>query len=344
MTARRAHAALALLADIGGTNVRFALAEPAAAAPLQGDSVRQYEVADFPNLHDAALHYLAEMHAPQPASGVFAVAGRIDGDAARITNHPWLISCRDTATALGLSTLRLVNDFAAQAMAVELLDGDDLVRLGGPDWRHPPAPNANFAVIGPGTGLGVSALIVREGRGIALETEGGHVAFAPHGDEETAVLKRLAARFERVSNERLISGGGLVNIHRALCELDGTPVLELRPRDITAAAATGDARARRALDMFCAVFGAVTGDLVLTLGAWDGAFLTGGLVPRLLPQLQASSFRARFEAKGRFADAMSRVPTMAVVHPQAGLLGAAAFAAHEAHAMAGRHVVPDLAP
>ena len=344
MTAPRAHSGLALLADIGGTNVRFALAEPTAAVPLQGDSVRQYEVADFPNLHDAGLHYLAEMHAPQPASGVFAVAGRIDGDAARITNHPWVISCRDTAAALGLAQLHLVNDFAAQAMAVELLDGDDLVRLGGPDWRHPPAPHANFAVIGPGTGLGVSALIVRDGRGIALETEGGHVAFAPHGDEEVAVLKRLAARFERVSNERLISGGGLVNIHRALCELDGATVMELRPRDITAAAASNDPRARRALDMFCAVFGAVTGDLVLTLGAWDGAFLTGGLVPRLLPQLQASSFRARFEAKGRFADAMSRVPTMAVVHPQAGLLGAAAFAAHDAHAMTGMHAGHDRAP
>jgi glucokinase len=325
-------AALALLADIGGTNVRFALAEPASDAPLQDQSVRQYEVAAFPNLHGAALHYLEEMHAPRPASGVFAVAGRIDGDVARITNHPWLISRRDTARALGLSRLRLVNDFAAQAMAIELLEGDDLVRLGVPDWKHPPAHDANFAVIGPGTGLGVSALIVRDGRGVALETEGGHAAFAPHGDAETAVLKRLAARYDRVSNERLISGGGLVNIHRALSELEGAGVGELRPRDITAAADAGDDRARRAVEMFCAVFGAVAGDLVLTLGAWDGVFLTGGLVPRLLPRLQGPAFRARFEAKGRFAEAMSRVPTMAVVHPQAGLLGAAAFAAQDAHA------------
>jgi glucokinase len=322
---------LALLADIGGTNVRFALVDARAPAPLREDRIRHYEVADFAHLHDAARHYLDELQAPRPSSAVFAVAGRIDGDVARITNHPWTISRSETREHLGLSRVRLVNDFAAQAMAVELLDGDDLVWLGGADWRHPPAAHSNFAVIGPGTGLGVSGLIVRNGRGIALETEGGHVAFAPEGDEEIAVLARLAARYGRVSNERLISGGGLVNIHRALCELDGAAVVEgFKPRDVTAGADAGDARCGRALDLFCAVFGAATGDLVLTLGAWDGAFLTGGLVPRLLPRLKSSQFRVRFEAKGRFREAMSRVPTMAVVHPQAGLLGAAAFAAQDA--------------
>ena len=318
---------ISLLADIGGTNVRFALAEPAAAAPLRLDSVRQYEVADFPHLYDAARAYLRDLGAPRPAGGVLAVAGRIDGDEARITNHPWVISRRETMEALDLPELRLVNDFAAQAMAIELLDAGDLVQLGDASWQHPPASPSTFAVIGPGTGLGVSALIVRDGRGIALETEGGHVAFAPEGAEEAAVLARLAARYGRVSNERLISGGGLVNIHRALCELDDAPVdVALRPRDITAGSEAGDARCVRAVEMFCAIFGAVAGDLVLTLGAWDGAFLTGGLVPRLLPQLRDSGFRARFEAKGRFASAMATVPTMAVVHPQAGLLGAAAFA------------------
>jgi glucokinase len=324
-------ASLALLADIGGTNVRFALVDAKAPAPLCDERIRQYEVANFPNLQDAARQYLSEMHSPRPDSAVFAVAGRIDGDIARITNHPWTISREETRVALGLSRVRLVNDFAAQAMAVELLDADDLVWLGGGQWAHPPARHSNFAVIGPGTGLGVSGLIVRDGRGIALETEGGHVAFAPEGDEEFAVLARLAARFGRVSNERLISGGGLVNIHRALCELEGAPVDEaFRPRDVTAGADAGDGRCARALDIFCAVFGAATGDLVLTLGAWDGAFLTGGLVPRLLPRLAKSAFRARFEAKGRFREAMSRVPTMAVVHPQAGLLGTAAFAAQDA--------------
>ena len=129
-----------------------------------------------------------------------------------------------------------------------------------------------------------------------------------------------------MSNERLISGGGLVNIHRALCEIAGDPAPSLHPREVTAGASGGDARCREAVEVFCAVFGSVAGNLVLTLGAWDGVFLTGGLVPKLLADLQQPAFRQRFEDKGRFAAAMSRVPTIAITHPQSGLLGAAAFA------------------
>lgn len=319
---------LALLADIGGTNARFALADCQRRAPLLVESLRQFEVADFPSLADAAKSYLDALPMPsgRPNSAVFAIAGRIDGDEARITNHPWLISRAATQKSLGLDRLRLVNDFAAQAMAVELLTADDLVVIGEAPWTAASRESGTYAVLGPGTGLGVSSLIVREGQCIALETEGGHVSFAAGNEEEAAILQCLSRHYGRVSNERLVSGGGLVNIHRALSEIDGEPAQPLRPQDITAGAASGDARSRRAVDVFCAVFGAIAGDLALTLGAWDGVFLTGGLVPKLLTDLQQSSFRQRFEDKGRFAPAMQRVPTIAVVHPHAGLLGAAAFA------------------
>ena len=318
---------IALLADIGGTHARFALADARAPAPLREDSVRQYEVAGFASLDAAAAHYLAHIgEAPGSVhDGVFAVAGRVEGDAARITNHPWSISRSLSQSELGLDSLRLVNDFAAQAMAVELLGARDLAAI-GPHGPAPAASERTCAVIGPGTGLGVSALIVREGRGHVLETEGGHVSFAATDALEAVVLERLAARFGRVSNERLVSGAGLVNIHDALAELDGAEPATLSPRDVSEAAARGEDRCVRALDLFFAVFGAISGDLVLTLGAWDGVYLTGGLVPKLLGPLQASRFRARFEAKGRFSAAMARVPTLAVLHPQAGLLGAAAFA------------------
>ena len=323
---------LALLADIGGTNARFALADLQLRAPLLNDSLRQYEVAQFASLADAARHYLAAM--PESAAGigsaVFAVAGRVDGDEARITNHPWVISRRALQQSLGLQQLLLVNDFAAQAMAIPLLAGDDLIGIGAPLLPTNRATSATYAVIGPGTGLGVSALIVRDGHCLALETEGGHVGFAAATAEESAIVQRLALRFGRASNERLLSGGGLLNIHRALSEIDGETALELRPQDVTAGADAGDARCQRTVAIFCAAFGAIAGDLVLTLGAWDGVFLTGGLVPKLLPDMQASAFRARFEAKGRFAPAMARVPTLAVVHPHAGLLGAAAFAIEDA--------------
>jgi glucokinase len=147
---------------------------------------------------------------------------------------------------------------------------------------------------------------VRGGCAFALETEGGHISFAPGNDEESHLLGRMSERFGRVSNERLVCGAGLVNIHRALCEMAGDPPPELQPQEVTAGALAGDARCRHAVEVFCAVFGAIAGDLALTLGAWDGVFLTGGLVPKMLAELQASAFRRRFEAKGRFAGAMAQ--------------------------------------
>ncbi|MBP8286624.1 MAG: glucokinase, partial [Rhodoferax sp.] len=148
-----------LLADIGGTNARFALADTQLIAPLIVESARQFEVVDFPSLADAARHYLKEF--PEQATsvrhGIFAVAGRINGDEARITNHSWLISRLATQKAIGLDSLRLVNDFTAQAMAIELLADTDLVAIGGLSWKRPTTPNRTYAVLGPGTGLGVSA-------------------------------------------------------------------------------------------------------------------------------------------------------------------------------------------
>lgn len=321
-----------LLADIGGTNARFALADPDADSPLLADSVQRFAVADFPSLADAARHYLVETGQAEAGirHGVFAVAGRVEGDEARITNHPWVICRRRTQAQLGFERVSLVNDFAAQAMAIPLFQPGDVVPIGGATWTPQGAlQQCTYAILGPGTGLGVGALMIRDGRHFPLETEGGHASFAPGTPEELAILARLSAQFGRVSNERLICGPGLVNIHRALSEIAGEDPGPLQPADVTARAQAGDPRCMRALDVFCAVFGAVSGDLVLTLGAWDGVFLTGGLVPKVLDALQHSGFRQRFEHKGRFSPAMARVPSMAVLHPHAGLLGAAAIARRE---------------
>jgi glucokinase len=331
-----------LLADIGGTNARFALADADAAMPLMVETVREFAVADFPSLGDAAQHYLDITEATEQGGkvrrGVFAVAGRVDGDQARITNHPWVISRKRTQAVLGFDDLQLINDFAAQAMAILLLDADGVVPVGGASisTRRDPA-NRTCAVIGPGTGLGVGALIVRDGRPYPLETEGGHVSFPPGTPEEIAILERLSAQFGRVSNERLICGPGLVNIHRALSEIAGEDPGPMRPADITERAAQGDVRCMRTVDVFCAVFGAIAGDLVLTTGAWDGVYLTGGLVPRMLHALQHSGFRQRFEHKGRFSSNMAAVPTLAVIHPHPGLLGAAALALQHTNQQTAGH-------
>jgi glucokinase len=315
-----------LLADIGGTHVRFALSSPAASMPLLADSIGTIDVADFPSLADAAAHYLADRHT-RPASAVMAVAGRVEGDTARMTNHPWVVSSERIRTALRLEAVTLVNDFVAQAMAIPLLREADIAVIG--PTRPTPLDGARrtFAVLGAGTGLGIAALLVRDGRWLPLATEGGHASFAPGTPEEIAILERLSADFGRVSNERLVSGAGLVNLHRALAQLAGADPGSMQPEDITSGAAAGDPRCERAVDVFCAVFGAIAGDIALTFGAWDGVYLSGGLVPPLLPALRRSGFRQRFEGKGRYSPAMARVPTIAVQHPQPGLLGAAALAA-----------------
>lgn len=316
-----------LLADIGGTHARFALADPRAAMPLQSDTIRSYPVDTAPSLADAAQRYL-DATVASPRAAVLAVAGRVERAQARMTNHPWVVSAQRVCEALGLESALLVNDFVAQSAAVGLLGEDDVVAIGAPsqvanDGDEP----RTFAVLGPGTGLGVGALVYRDGRRYPLATEGGHASFAPGTPEEIQVLERLSADYGRVSNERLVSGAGLVNIHRALSEIAGVDPGPHRPEDITAGAQAGDRRCMRTIDVFCAVFGAIAGDLVLTFGAWAGVYLSGGLVPVLLPALQHSGFRQRFEGKGRYAPAMACVPTLAVVHPQPGLLGAAALAA-----------------
>ncbi|WP_313254487.1 glucokinase [Stenotrophomonas sp.] len=324
-----------LVADIGGTNARFALADLSLAAPLNQGSIVEYPVAQFGSLADAAAHYLQEQGATA-SSGVFAVAGRVDGDEARITNHPWVISRSRTAAQLGFDQLHLINDFVAQAMSIALLGPADVVQIGGASWEPAPAGEPrNYCVIGPGTGLGVGGLVVRDGRNYPLATEGGHTSFAPANPEQIRILELLSAQFGRVSNERLVCGPGLVNIHRALSEITGTDPGQLAPSDVTARAAAGDAIATRAVEVFLEIFGAVAGDAVLVQGAWDGVFLTGGLVPRLLQQLQLSGFRPRFESKGRFTATMSQIPSMAIVHPCPGLLGATAYALDLQHATRG---------
>ena len=317
-----------LLADIGGTNARFALADVTAASPLVSDSIREYEVADFPSLPLAAAKYIEDTGA-DVRQAVIAVAGRVDGDEARITNFPWVISIRRTCEALKLDGMRLVNDFTAQSMAVLAMHPSDVVTIGGAPWTPRRGERGNdrtFAVIGPGTGLGVGGLLIRDRRPYPLATEGGHVDFAPGNPEEIEILRQLSQEFGRVSIERLVSGQGLVNIHRALSRAAGVDPGPMEPPDITRLAKQGDARCMRAVDVFCATFGACAGDLVLTLGAWDGVFLAGGLVPRLIDELQHSSFRARFEQKGRFSPTMATIPTLAVMHAQPGLLGAAVIA------------------
>lgn len=314
-----------LVADVGGTHVRFALADVSAADPLRTDTIRRYDAADFKNFNDAMRRYLDESRA-RPRSAVIATAGLRVGDEVRLTNLPWVISRSGIEAEFGLSPATLINDFAAMAMCVLVLRPGDMQTLGTRSSAPiDAATERTFAIVGPGTGLGVGALLLRDGRPYALETEGGHTSLAPNDDEEIEILRRLSARFGRVSNERILCGSGLVNLYDVLCEMRGAPAAMTRPEDITRHA-DDDADCRRAVERFCEVLGALAGDLALVFGAWDGVFLTGGIAPAIARWLAAGGFRRRFENKGRMSAAMARVPTSLVLNPDAGLLGAAAFA------------------
>ncbi|MCW8808973.1 MAG: glucokinase [Rhodanobacter sp.] len=331
-------AAPTLLADLGGTNVRFALSDPTAAKPFQMDSVRRYQVSDFASLTDAIRQYftdsgLSAQHA------LIAAAGRIsDGETVQITNNPWAISARNLQAELSMQSVRLVNDFAAQSMAVMLLQPEDLVPVGGLPLPRPGArEEQTFVIVGPGTGLGVGGLLLRQGECSVLQTEGGHAGFAAHTPEDIEILHRLNQRYGRVSNERLICGNGLVNLYSVLCEIAGQVPEALKPEDISQRANAGsDPLCVQVVETFAGIFGSVAGDLVMTLGAWDGVYLTGGLVPILLPWMERGRFRERFESKGRFRETMEQVPTQAIMNPEPGLVGAAALAVVES----GRSLLP----
>ena len=312
---------LELIADIGGTNARFALTDPADPVPRVLQS-RTLCNAEFASLQHAAEHYLADVGV-RPRRAALAVASPVGNDAVRLTNREWSFSQRELRGALGLDDLRVLNDFGAVAWAVPALLPGDRATLHGSATAPLQGP---VTVLGPGTGLGVAMLVGSQAGGWqVVETEGGHVSFAPIGTEEHAIARWMTARFGRASNERLLCGTGLAHIDALLRNdgaTDGSPALR-EPADVVAAALEGhDRSARRALARFCAVLGSVAGDAALIHGART-VMIAGGIMPRFVPFLRSSAFRERFLAKGRFAAYLESVTIHVVTHPHPGLLGAA---------------------
>ena len=314
-----------LVGDVGGTNARFAVAHMIEGRPVL-EHHRSFKGADHPTFLDGVRAYL-DGCAVKPGGGVIAVAGPVTDGAIDLTNSPWRVSEAELRT-LGLNPVRLINDFEALAWGAPDVPDADLAWLGTPVDGD---PDATIAILGPGTGFGMSAL-VRDGRGgeMAMPSEGGHACFAPGDAVEDEILRLLRRRYERVSIERLICGPGLLNLHRALAEIDGRETHIDDPAEITRTAlADRNSPCGATLARFCAILGSVAGDVALTTGARGGVYVAGGIAPRILPFLQASPFRERFERKGRFTDYVSAIPTRVITHEHAALLGAArvAFAA-----------------
>ena len=304
---------LTLLGDIGGTNARFALYDGHTLGPVANRAV-----ADYAAPVDAIRDVLAGADGEYPQTAILAVAGPVEDGHATLTNGRWRFDAADLGTMLGFEVLTLINDFAAQAHAIPALTEQDLVGVGG--GRAVPAAPA--AVIGPGTGLGVAGLIPSAGGTDVLVTEGGHVTMAPADADESRLVDHLRASFGHVSAERVLCGAGLVNLYHAIAGLEGAEAPERTPEEITQAALEGSCPTSvRALDAFCAMLGTVAGNLALSLGAKGGVYIAGGIVPRVMDQFVRSSFRTRFEDKGRFSDYMAAIPTRVVMHPNPALLG-----------------------
>lgn len=317
---------LLLVGDVGGTNARFALARRVDGRPRL-EHFESFPAETHPTFLDGVKAYLDGCPV-KPTGGVIAVAGPVTDGAIDLTNSPWRVSEGELQT-LGLNPIRLINDFEALAWGAPVVPEDELASLGGPAQGD---PHAAIALVGPGTGFGVSALARdAHGREMALPSEGGHACFAPGDEIEDEILRILRRRYDRVSIERLICGPGLLNLHRALAEIDGRETHIDDPAQITAQALDDpNSPCGATLARFCAMLGAVAGDIALTTGARGGVYIAGGIAPRILPFIQASPFRRRFERKGRFQDYMAAIPTKVILHKHAALLGAARVAFAEA--------------
>ncbi|HEY7580274.1 MAG TPA: glucokinase [Acetobacteraceae bacterium] len=309
----------AILADIGGTNARFSLLVDGEIAPIT-----TYRVADYLSPVEAARAFLAGPaagHRPQIA--VMAAAGPVVNGRVSMTNAAWIVDAELIREGLELQTARVINDFEALGWALPGFGAADLVAIGA-GVQGQPGP---MVVMGPGTGFGLAALASDGGAEVVLVTEGGHATLPAENPREDAIIAALRARHPHVSIERALSGPGLVELYEAIAALDGAAVPRRDSAEIVAHGLAGDcATSRATLEAFCGFLGSVAGNAALTLGSLGGLFVAGGIVPRFTDFLRQSAFRARFEAKGRLAPYLARIPTAVIVHPEPAFVGLARLA------------------
>jgi glucokinase len=312
-----------LLADVGGTNARFALEM----APGRIELIEVLACAGYPTLADAMRAYLGAPAVVAAGAGAIrhgaiAIANPVVDDRVRMTNHHWEFSIEAMRRECGFDTLLVVNDFSALARALPHLAPAHKQQVGG----GTPRANSPLGLIGAGTGLGVSGLIPAGDGWTALRSEGGHVTFSPANQTEVAILQYAWREFGHVSAERLLCGAGVELIYRALLECAGKPADNLAAPEISRRALAGEcALCDQVLEAFCGMLGTVAGNLVVTLGAQGGVYIGGGIVPRLGERFARSSFRRRFEDKGRFSGYLAAVPTWVITAEYPAFLGVSAI-------------------
>lgn len=317
-----------LIGDLGGTTARFALtgrANDPRGAPYWGDLALDCNA--YPTARQAIVDYLERAGVGPPDAICLAVAAPIVGHTARFLNNNWTVDSADLQAHFDGARVHLFNDFEAIAHGIPSLRADHVEPIGPACPTVPDRDDFTVGVIGPGTGLGVSGLLRVDGRVRSLSSEGGHCGFAPETERQFGVLKSLRMKYERVSNERLLSGHGIENIFWALQDRCGVvPASHDAAEIFRLGIDHGHDAAKQAVDMFFEILGQVAGNLALTLGARHGIYVAGGIARRYPGYLKNSRFRAGFENKGRHRELMARIPTALITHPNPGLLGAAVLA------------------
>jgi glucokinase len=311
---KRGEAEGILLADVGGTNVRFAVLRDGKLGPVAYMAVTEYQ-----QFADAVAAFIAgQADAPSIRYALFDVAGIVEGGRCALTNNDWVVDAAEMSKRFGFAEIQIVNDFEAVAWSLPQMTADDLRVIGG----GAPKPGAPMAVLGPGTGLGVAAYIPGKGDGSVVRGEGGHVTMPSSNAREDAIIAALRQKLGHVSAERVVSGSGLENIYWAIAALERQVVPERNAAAITQAAVAGTcAVSRAALDMFCALLGEFAGNCALTFDAQGGVFIAGGIAPRLRDYLPQSQFRSRFEAKGRMSRHLAAMPVYLIVHEDPAFIG-----------------------
>ena len=315
------------VADVGGTHARFAMAEIEGGRVVSLSEPVKLKTADHGSFQLAWEEFGRRDKIDLPDELALSFAGPVGGEVLKLTNNPWVIRPALMEERLGVRRFTIVNDFGAVAYAVATLPDEDFRRICGPDV---PLPRLGVvSIVGPGTGLGVAALLHKKDGYDVIETEGGHVDFAPLDKLEDQILNELRRNFRRVSVERIASGRGLWNLYEALAAIESKPTTFHDDRELWTAALEGnDSLANAALDRFCLTLGSVAGDMALAQGA-NSVVIAGGIGLRVADYLPRSGFCDRFIAKGRFERRMDEMPVKLITYPEPGLYGAAAAFAKE---------------
>jgi glucokinase len=319
---------MVLAGDVGGTKTRLGLFTRGAARP-ELIHMQELSTSDVARSPAAMRRFVDERRGTSAIeAGCFGVAGPVIGETAELTNVTWHIEAASLAELFGIPRVDLVNDLQALAFAVPRLEPSELHEL----QRGAVVDGGNVALIAAGTGLGEAMLHNIDDRLVPSPSEGGNADWAARNDREIVLLRDLIGRFGRAAVEYVVSGRGLVNIHRVSHEAPCSSGVDINDPSAPAVISSAARERRcagcvRALDMFVDAYGAEAGNLALRTVATGGVFVGGGIAPKILPALSDGLFMRSFRNKPPFVDMLARIPVKVILHPQAGLLGAAVHAA-----------------